>query len=96
MKNSAARTMTPAGLTLGLALLTGCTMQSPSNLAVHEALFYGGNQQRVVWVYGTLGGGSESSIKLGDKPVTLRPQLSGDVLGLPGTLSVDGKATAST
>ena len=70
-------------------------MQSPSNLAVHEALFYGGNQQRVVWVYGTLGGGSESSVKLGDKPVTLRPQLSGDVLGLPGTLSVDGKATSA-
>ena len=68
-------------------------MQSPGNLAVHEALFYGGNQQRVVWVYGTLGGGSESSVKLGDKAATLRPQLSGDVLGLPGTLSVDGKAT---
>ncbi len=93
MKNPAARTVTPAALTLGLALLTGCTMQSPSNLAVHEALFYGGNQQRVVWVYGTLGGGAESSVKLGDKAATLRPQLSGDALGLPGTLSVDGKAT---
>lgn len=93
MKNPAARTVTPAALTLGLALLTGCTMQSPGNLAVHEALFYGGNQQRVAWVYGTLGGGSESSVRLGDKAATLRPQLSGDALGLPGTLSVDGKAT---
>ena len=93
MKNSAARTVTPAALTLGLALLTGCTMQSPGNLAVHEALFYGGNQQRVAWVYGTLGGGAESSVRLGDKAATLRPQLSGDALGLPGTLSVDGKAT---
>ena len=68
-------------------------MQSPGNLAVHEALFYGGNQQRVAWVYGTLGGGPESSVRLGEKAATLRPQLSGDVLGLPGTLSVDGKAT---
>ncbi len=97
MKNFAARTVTPAALTLGLALLTGCTMQSPDNLAVHEALFYGGNQQRVAWVYGTLGGAqagaAQSSVRLGDKPATLRPQLSGDALGLPGTLSVDGKAT---
>ena len=93
MKNPAARTMTPAALALGLALLTGCTMQSPGNLAVHEALFYGGNQQRVAWVYGTLGGGADSSVRLGDKAATLRPQLSGDALGLPGTLSVDGKAT---
>ncbi|WP_407570837.1 protease complex subunit PrcB family protein [Deinococcus altitudinis] len=80
-------------LMLGLALLTGCTMQTPTNLAVHEALFYGGNQQRVAWVYGTLAGGSESSVKLGDKAAVLRPQLSGDALGLTGTLSVDAKAT---
>lgn len=93
MKNPAFRRLTPASLTLGLALLTGCTMQSPGNLAVHEALFYGGNQQRVAWVYGTLGGGTESSVRLGEKAATLRPQLSGDALGLPGTLSVDGKAT---
>jgi PrcB C-terminal len=85
--------MTVGGsLVLGLALLTGCTMQAPSNLAVHEALFYGGNQQRFAWVYGTLGG-AESTVKLNDKVVTLRPQLSGDILGLSGTLSVDGKAT---
>ena len=79
---------------LGLALLTGCTMQTPTNLSVHEALFYGGNQQRVAWVYGTLTGGS-STVKLGDTVTTLRPQISGDVLGVAGTLSVDGKATYS-
>ena len=80
---------------LGIALLTGCSMQTPTNLAVHEALFYGGSQQRVVWVYGTLTGGAESGVKLGDKATTLRPQLTGDALGLMGTLSVDGKATYS-
>lgn len=79
---------------LGLALLTGCTMQTPTNLSVHEALFYGGNQQRVAWVYGSLTGGS-STVKLGDTVTTLRPQISGDVLGIAGTLSVDGKATYS-
>jgi len=81
-------------LMLGLALLTGCTMQTPTNLSVHEALFYGGNQQRVAWVYGTLTGGS-STLKLGDTVTTLRPQISGDVLAVPGTLSVDGKAAYS-
>ncbi|GGJ62861.1 hypothetical protein GCM10008939_03380 [Deinococcus aquiradiocola] len=70
-------------------------MQTPTNLSVHEALFYGGSQQRVAWVYGTLGGNAQGSVKLGDKVVTLRPQVSGDALGLDGTLSVDGKATYS-
>ena len=81
-------------MVLGLALLTGCSMEGIGNLSVHEALFYGGNQQRFAWVYGTLGG-KTSSVKLGDRVTTLRPQLSGDALGLPGTLSVDGKATYS-
>lgn len=70
-------------------------MQTPTNLAVHEALFYGGNQQRVAWVYGTLVNGADSSVKLGDKVAALRPQLTGDALGLSGTLSVDAKATYS-
>lgn len=77
---------------LGLALLTGCTMQTPTNLTVHEALFYGGNQQRIAWVYGTLAGGAQGSVKLGDTVATLRPQLSGDPLGLAGTLSVNAKS----
>lgn len=66
-------------------------MTGIGNLGVHEALFYGGNQQRFAWVYGTLDGAT-SSIKLGDQTLTLRPQLTGEVLGVPGTLSVDGKA----
>jgi PrcB C-terminal len=80
-----------ASLILGLSLLTGCTMTGIGNLSVHEALFYGGNQQRFAWVYGTLDGAT-SSVKLGEQALTLRPQVSGDVLGVPGTLSVDGKA----
>ena len=66
-------------------------MTGIGNLSVHEALFYGGNQQRFAWVYGTLDGAT-SSVKLGEQALTLRPQLTGDVLGVPGTLSVDGKA----
>ena len=83
-----------ASLVLGMALLTGCSMEGIGNLSVHEALFYGGSQQRLAWVYGTLDG-KTYSVKLGDKVATLRPQLTGDALGLTGTLSVDAKATYS-
>ena len=78
---------------LGVSLLSACTMSAPGNLRVHEALLYGGTQERIVWVYGTLGQGSaQSSVKLGANTAELRAQISDD-LGLPGTLSVNGKAT---
>ncbi|PNY82616.1 protease complex subunit PrcB family protein [Deinococcus koreensis] len=78
-----------AVLTAGL--LSGCSMTGPGQLKVHEALLYGGTQERVVWVYGTLGG-SSSSLRLGGQTVELRAQVS-DPVAVPGTLSVNGKAT---
>ena len=84
-----------ASLILCSLLLSGCSTQGIGNLAVHEALFYGGSQDRIAWVYGTLDAsntGGSSSVKLGDTSLTLRSQISGDTLSLPGTLSVDGKA----
>ncbi|GGQ94402.1 protease complex subunit PrcB family protein [Deinococcus ruber] len=80
-----------ASLILGLGLLSGCSTQGIGNLAVHEALFYGGSTDRIAWVYGTLDTGTYG-LKLGDASTTLRSQISGDSLALPGTLSVDGKA----
>ncbi|WP_291426551.1 protease complex subunit PrcB family protein [Deinococcus sp.] len=77
---------------LSAALLTACTGQGPSNFKVHEVALYGGTQQRVVWVYGALGSGGGSSVKLGGAAVQLRPQVQ-DPLALPGTLSVEGQAT---
>ncbi|WP_425148161.1 protease complex subunit PrcB family protein [Deinococcus sp.] len=78
---------------LALGLLSGCSTQGIGNLAVHEALFYGGSVDRIAWVYGTLDDPSGSvGIKLGDVSAALRSQISGDPLALPGTLSVDGKA----
>ncbi len=77
---------------LSAALLTACNGQGPSNLKVHEVALYGGTQQRVVWVYGSLGSSGSSSVKLGGAAVELRPQVP-DALALPGTLSVGGQAT---
>ncbi|GGS32314.1 hypothetical protein GCM10008961_25090 [Deinococcus knuensis] len=78
---------------LGVSLLSACTMSAPGNLRVHEALLYGGAQERIVWVYGTLGQGStQSSVKLGANTAELRAQVTDD-LALTGTLSVNGKAT---
>lgn len=67
-------------------------MNGPSNLKVHEAVLYGGTQERIVWVYGTLGSNGGSSIKLGGQTVDLRAQVQ-DSLATPGSLSVNGKAT---
>ncbi|MBZ9749455.1 protease complex subunit PrcB family protein [Deinococcus sp. HMF7604] len=72
--------------------LSACTMSGPSNLRVHEALLYGGTQERVVWVYGAPQGGAQTSVKLGGVAADLRAQASGG-LALPGTLSVNGQAT---
>lgn len=83
----------PAAALLGVSLLSACTMTAPGNLRVHEALLYGGTQERIVWVYGTLGQGStQSSVKLGAATADLRAQVN-DPLALDGTLSVNGKAT---
>ncbi|MBX8463880.1 hypothetical protein K5D85_01820, partial [Deinococcus sp. RIT780] len=83
----------PAAAILGVSLLSACTMTGPSNLRVHEALLYGGTQERIVWVYGTLAQGSaQSSVKLGAATADLRAQVN-DPLALEGTLSVNGKAT---
>lgn len=81
-----------AALLLGAGLLSGCTMTGSGNLRVHEALLYGGSQERIVWVYGQTGSGNQSSVKLGGAAVDLRAQ-GQDPLALPGTLSVGGKAT---
>jgi hypothetical protein len=83
----------PALLLLGAGLLAGCSMTGPTNLRVHEVSLTGGAQERLAWVYGTLGQGqSSASLKIGGQAVTLRAQVQDD-LSLPGTLSVDGKST---
>lgn len=87
----------PALLALGTGLLAGCSMTGPGNLRVHEVSLTGGAQERLVWVYGTLGqsggsGQSSTGLKIGGQAVTLRAQVQDD-LSLPGTLSVDGKST---
>ncbi|MDK2013767.1 MULTISPECIES: protease complex subunit PrcB family protein [unclassified Deinococcus] len=84
------RTLLAAAL-LGAGLLSACTMTGPGNLRVHEAVLYGGAQERVVWVYGTLQG-SASSVKLGSQSADLRAQVT-DPIATPGSLSVNGKAT---
>lgn len=78
-------------LALGAGLLAGCAVSGPGQLRVHEATLYGAGAQRIVWVYGDLGSGPSSSLKLGQDTVTLRAQVS-DPLATPGSLSVDGKA----
>ncbi|GGM02319.1 protease complex subunit PrcB family protein [Deinococcus aerophilus] len=85
------KTLLP-GLLLSVGLLSACTMTGPGNLKVHEALLYGGAQERIVWVYGTLSGGAAGSLKLGDVTADLRAQVE-DPVAVPGTLSVNGKAT---
>lgn len=89
----------PALLALGTGLLAGCSMTGPTNLRVHEVSLGGGAQERIVWVYGTLGsagqGQASASLKLGGEAVTLRAQVAGD-LALPGTLSVNGQTTYRT
>ncbi|WP_019008239.1 protease complex subunit PrcB family protein [Deinococcus aquatilis] len=80
-------------LALSAGLLAGCSMTGAGNVRVHEATLYGGTQERIVWVYGTLGSSTQSSLKLGGTAVTLQAQVGQDPLALPGTLSVNGKAT---
>ena len=91
------RLASPALLLLGAGLLAGCSMTGPTNLRVHEVSLTGGAQERLAWVYGTLGqsggsGQSSAGLKIGGQAVTLRAQVQDD-LSLPGTLSVDGKST---
>ncbi|MFC4636866.1 protease complex subunit PrcB family protein [Deinococcus hohokamensis] len=83
-------------LTLGVSagLLSACAMTGPGNLRVHEALLYGGTQERITWVYGQLGSG-QSSLKLGGQTVDLRAAVQ-DPLTVAGSLSVNGKATYRT
>lgn len=80
-----------AALSLSAGLLVGCTMTGPGTLNVHEALLYGGTQERIVWIYGNLGTNTQSSVKLNGNVADLRAQVS-DPLAVPGTLSVNGKA----
>jgi hypothetical protein len=80
-------------LALSAGLLAGCSMTGAGNVRVHEATLYGGTQERIVWVYGTLGSSTQSSLKIGGTAVTLQPQVGQDPLALAGTLSVNGKAT---
>lgn len=87
------RTILTPALLLGLATLTGCAANGPSGLRIHEALLYGGAQERVVWVYGSLSGG-QSSLKLDGQTVELRAQ--SDASAVPGSLSVNSAATYRT
>lgn len=77
---------------LSAALFTACSGNGPSNLKVHEVALYGGTQEKIVWVYGSLNGSGSSSVKLGGTAVDLRPQVQ-DALATPGSLSVNGRAT---
>ncbi|SMB91366.1 protease complex subunit PrcB family protein [Deinococcus hopiensis] len=81
-----------AALALSAALLSGCSMTGSGQLRVHEALLYGGTQERIAWIYGNMGSGTASSVKLGGAALDLRAQVQ-DRLAVPGTLSVNGKAT---
>ena len=81
-------------LALGAGLLSGCAATAPGQLRVHEALLYGGSQERITWVYGNLSGGS-SSVRLGGAAADLRAQVN-DPLATPGSLSVNGRATFRT
>ncbi len=81
--------LSAAGL-LGTALLSGCAVQGPGNLKVHEVLFYGSSQERLTWVYGSLTGG-KGSLSLAGEALDLRPQVSG-ALATPGSLSVGGRS----
>ncbi|CAM3616322.1 protease complex subunit PrcB family protein [Deinococcus saxicola] len=85
------KSLLPAFL-LSAGLFSACTMTGPGNLRVHEALLYGGTQERIVWVYGSLTGGAAGSLKLGGQTAELRAQVE-DAVAVPGTLSVNGKAT---
>lgn len=85
------RTLLPVFF-LSAGLLSACTVTGPGNLRVHEALLYGGAQERIVWVYGSLTGGAGGSLKLGGQTVDLRAQVE-DTVATPGSLSVNGKAT---
>lgn len=76
---------------LGAGLLSGCSMTAPGNVRVHEVLLYGGTQERIAWVYGTLNSAS-GSLKVNTSALEVRPQVS-DPLAIDGTLSVNGKAT---
>ncbi|WP_034384311.1 protease complex subunit PrcB family protein [Deinococcus sp. YIM 77859] len=80
-----------AALLLSAGLLAGCSLTGPGELTLHEVLLYGGAQERLVWVYGNMGTGTQSSVKLGGTTVDLRAQVP-DPLAVPGTLSVNGKA----
>lgn len=88
----AMKTAPIAALALTAALITGCTMNGPGALRVHEALLYGGAQERVAWVYGTLDNSGKSSVKLGGQALEVRAQVA-DPLAVPGSLSLNGKAT---
>ncbi|MDO4246100.1 MAG: protease complex subunit PrcB family protein [Deinococcus sp.] len=83
--------MSRFGLLALTGLLMGCTATGPGNLRVHEATIYGAGAQRIVWVYGDAGTTGSSSLKLGSDTVTVRPQTDGGAV--PGSLSVNGKAT---
>lgn len=78
------------GITLGGALLSGCTMTGADNLRVHEVLMYGKANSHLAWVYGQLKG-ETSHLKLGAHTVELGPKLSSK-LATAGSLSVNGKA----
>ncbi len=73
---------------LSVGVLSGCAATGPSGLSVHEALVYGGGQQRLAWVYGDLTPGKEAQVSIEGQPVRLTgPGQAG------GALLVNGSST---
>lgn len=83
------KTLSAAAL-LGVALAS-CAPTASTTPTVHEALLYGGSQERVVWVYGQPQTEAQH-LRLGGQTVALRSQVT-DPMAVAGSLSVDGKAT---
>ncbi|WP_309571893.1 protease complex subunit PrcB family protein [Deinococcus sp.] len=73
------------------AALAGCRATGSGSIDVHEAVLYGAAREHVVWVYGTLGGADRGSVTLNSHSAVLSPSTEG--AAVPGTLSIDGKAT---
>ncbi|THF88255.1 protease complex subunit PrcB family protein [Deinococcus sp. KSM4-11] len=74
------------------AALSGCRATGSGSLDVHEALLYGAAREHVVWVYGTLAGEDRGQVTLNGQSTVLTAGAPDGAL-VPGTLSVNGKAT---
>ncbi|GHF29816.1 hypothetical protein HNQ07_000815 [Deinococcus metalli] len=69
--------------------LVGCRATGAGAVEVHEAVLYGGTQDRVVWIYGGPDA-ARTTLTIDGHRATLGDSSAAG--GLPGTLSVDGHA----